>query len=40
MVTLYATLENTVAVIRNHRAVNLGMPAIRTRTAEQQEETA
>jgi hypothetical protein len=34
-----AAIGEAVAVIRKHRAVNLGMPAIRTRTA-QQEETA
>ncbi len=35
-----AAIGEAVAVIRKHRAVNLGMPAIRTRTAQQREETA
>jgi chorismate mutase len=35
-----AAIGDAVAVIRKHRAVNLGMPAIRTRTTRQQEETA
>jgi hypothetical protein len=35
-----AAIRDAVAVIRKPRAVNLGMPAIRTPTAQQQEETA
>jgi hypothetical protein len=31
-----AGIDEAIAVIRKHRAVNLGMPAIRTRTAAQE----
>ena len=31
-----AAIDEAIAVIRKHRAVNLGMPAIRTRTAAQE----